>query len=124
MHDASFAERVRSDFPVFERRFAGRPLAFFDGPGGSQVPRAVADAVAGTLLLHNANVHGSFPTSREADAAVDSARGAMADFLGAGSPREIAFGANMTTLTFAFARSLSRAWEPGDEVVVTDLDHQ
>lgn len=120
----SFAESVRSQFPVFERRFGGRPLAFFDGPGGSQVPRSVADAVAETLLLHNANVHGAFPTSREADAVTAAARAAAVDFLGAGGPDEIAFGANMTTLTFAFARSLSRTWEPGDEVIVTDLDHQ
>lgn len=120
----SFAESVRPHFPVFERRFDGRPLAFFDGPGGSQVPRQVADAVAGTLLLHNANVHGSFPTSREVDGILAAARGAAVDFLGAGGAREIAFGANMTTLAFAFARSLSRDWEPGDEVVVTDLDHQ
>ncbi len=120
----SFAESVRSHFPVFERRFDGRPLAFFDGPGGSQVPRQVADAVAGTLLLHNANVHGSFPTSREVDGILAAAREAAVDFLGAGGAREIAFGANMTTLAFAFARSLSRGWEPGDEVVVTDLDHQ
>jgi cysteine desulfurase family protein (TIGR01976 family) len=120
----SFAESVRSHFPVFERRFDGRPLAFFDGPGGSQVPRQVADAVAATLLLHNANVHGSFATSREVDAILAAAREAAVDFLGAGGAREIAFGANMTTLAFAFARSLSRGWEPGDEVVVTDLDHQ
>jgi cysteine desulfurase family protein (TIGR01976 family) len=123
MHE-SFAESVRSQFPVFERRFSGRPLAFFDGPGGSQVPKSVADAVAETLLFHNANVHGPFPTSREADEVIAAAREAAVDFLGAGGVREIAFGANMTTLTFAFARSLSRAWEPGDEVVVTDLDHQ
>ncbi|HEX2189575.1 MAG TPA: cysteine desulfurase-like protein [Longimicrobiaceae bacterium] len=124
MSTASLAELVRPHFPVFERPYGGRPLAFFDGPGGSQVPRVVADAVAETLLFRSANVHGAFPTSRDADEVVAAARGAAADFLGAGSPREVAFGANMTTLTFAFARSLSRAWEPGDEVVVTDLDHQ
>jgi len=124
MSTDSFAESVRSHFPVFQRRFDGRTLAFFDGPGGSQVPTVVADAVAETLLFRSANVHGPFPTSRAADEVVEAARVAAADFLGAASPREIAFGANMTTLTFAFARSLARSWEPGDEVVVTDLDHQ
>ncbi|HEV2148695.1 MAG TPA: cysteine desulfurase-like protein [Longimicrobiaceae bacterium] len=120
----SFAASVRSHFPVFERRWDSRTLAFFDGPGGSQVPQPVADAVAETLLFRSANVHGAFPTSRDADAVIAAARDAAVDFLGAGSPAEVAFGANMTTLTFAFARSLGRAWEPGDEVVVTDLDHQ
>lgn len=124
MSTDSFAAVVRSHFPVFQRRFDGRALAFFDGPGGSQVPSVVADAVAETLLFRSANVHGPFPTSRAADAVVDAAREAAADFLGAPSPREVVFGANMTTLTFAFARSLARSWEPGDEVVVTDLDHQ
>ncbi|HEX2093443.1 MAG TPA: cysteine desulfurase-like protein [Longimicrobiaceae bacterium] len=122
-HD-SFAALVRSHFPVFERRFGGRPLALLDAPAGSQVPRVVAEAVAGCLLFHNANLEGAFPTSREADALVAGAREAAADFLGAGSPAEISFGANMTTLTFAFARALAQGWGPGDEVVVTDLDHQ
>lgn len=124
MSSPSLAEAVRPDFPVFERLFDGRPLAFLDGPAGSQVPRRVADAVAECLLFHNANVAGSFPTSREADAIVHDARAAMADFLGAASPVEVAFGANMTTVTFAFARALSRTWRPGDEVIVTELDHQ
>lgn len=119
----AFADEVRAHFPVFERRFGGRPLAFLDGPGGSQVPRAVADAVADTLLFHNANVHGPFPTSREVDGVVRAAREAVADFLNA-APEETAFGASMTTLTFAFSRALSREWEAGDEVVVTELDHQ
>jgi cysteine desulfurase family protein (TIGR01976 family) len=124
MSDRSLAERVRADFPVFERRVGGRPIAFFDGPGGSQVPRQVAAAVAEYLTLHNANTHGSFLTSAETDETLDGARRAMADFVGASSPREIVFGANMTTLTFHLSRSLGREWGPGDEVIVTELDHQ
>ncbi|HEU0298983.1 MAG TPA: cysteine desulfurase-like protein, partial [Longimicrobium sp.] len=116
--------RVRADFPVFERRVGGRPIAFFDGPGGSQVPRQVADAVRDYLLMHNANTHGSFATSEETDAAIAGARERVAALLNAPSPREVAFGANMTTLTFHLSRSLGREWGPGDEVIVSQLDHQ
>jgi cysteine desulfurase family protein (TIGR01976 family) len=119
-----FAARVRADFPVFERRIGGRSIAFFDGPGGSQVPRQVGDAVRDYLLMHNANTHGFFATSEETDAAITRARENMAAFLNAPSPREIAFGANMTTLAFHLSRSLGRAWGPGDEIVVSELDHQ
>jgi cysteine desulfurase family protein (TIGR01976 family) len=119
-----FAARVRESFPVFERRVDGRAFAFFDGPGGTQVPRDVADAVAEYLTLHNANAHGAFATSRETDEAVTLARVRMAEFLNAPSPREVVFGANMTTLTYHLSRSLAREWAEGDEVVVTELDHQ
>jgi cysteine desulfurase family protein (TIGR01976 family) len=119
-----FAARVRADFPVFDRRVAGRPIAFFDGPGGSQVPARVADAVRGYLLHNNANAHGFFPTSAETDAAIAGARERMAALANAASPEEIVFGANMTTLAFHLARSLGAEWGPGDEVVVTRLDHQ
>lgn len=125
MPDTTLADRVRPDFPVFERRVAGRPIAFFDGPGGSQVPAPVAEAVARYLTHHNANTHGRFATSEESDAAIQAGRTAMADFLGAESPREVVFGANMTTLTFALSRALGRGWKGrGGEVVVTELDHQ
>jgi len=120
---AAFAERVRADFPVFERRIGGKPIAFFDGPGGSQVPRTVADAVAEYLTMHNANTHGRFATSEETDAILDAAREAVADFVN-GDAGEIVFGANMTTVTFHLSRALGRAWGPGDEVIVTQLDHQ
>ena len=119
-----FAARVRADFPVFERQIGGRSIAFFDGPGGSQVPRQVGDAVRDYLLLHNANTHGQFATSQETDAVITRARESMAAFLNAPSPREVAFGANMTTLAFHLSRSLGRDWGPGDEVVVSQLDHQ
>jgi cysteine desulfurase family protein (TIGR01976 family) len=115
-------EAIRRHFPALERRGGGHPVAYFDGPGGTQVPRAVAESVVDYLLLHNANTHWRYPTSEETDALLAGARGAMADFLG-GDPSEVAFGANMTTLTFHVARALARGWREGDDVVVTELDH-
>ena len=97
-------------------------MAYFDGPGGTQVPQAVVDAMTEYLLHHNANTHWDFPTSLETDQLLDDARRALADFLNA-SPAEIAFGTNMTTLTFHLGRALGRGWGPGDEIVVTELDH-
>jgi cysteine desulfurase family protein (TIGR01976 family) len=117
------AARVRGDFPVFERRIRDLPIAFFDGPGGSQVPSVVAAAVAEYLTHHNANTHGDFVTSQETDLAISAARAAMADLLG-GRSSEIVFGQNMTTLTFALSRGLGAEWGPGDGVVITELDHQ
>jgi cysteine desulfurase family protein (TIGR01976 family) len=119
---ATPVEDIRLAFPALARRHEGQPVAYFDGPGGTQVPQAVVDAVADYLLHHNANTHWAYPTSVETDAALAAARDALADFLGA-SPSEIAFGANMTTLTFHLARALGRGWGQGDEVVVTELDH-
>jgi cysteine desulfurase family protein (TIGR01976 family) len=115
-------QEIRAHFPALERRHRGRHVAYFDGPGGTQVPRAVTDAVTDYLLHHNANTHWRYPSSRETDAMLESARAALADFLG-GSPDEVAFGANMTTLTFHLARGLARGWGRGDEIVVTELDH-
>src|SRR5512145_2203177 len=113
---------VRAAFPALARRHAGQPVAYFDGPGGTQVPSPVVEAMADYLYHHNANTHWAFPSSVETDAAIADARVALAEFVGAGSD-EIAFGANMTTLTFHLARALGRAWGPGDEVVITELDH-
>jgi cysteine desulfurase family protein (TIGR01976 family) len=115
-------QQIRSCFPALDRRHRGRPVAYFDGPGGTQVPRSVPDAMADYLLHHNANTHWRYPSSQETDAMIEGARRAMADFLGA-DPSEVAFGANMTTLTFHLARGLGRDWGPGDEIVVTELDH-
>jgi len=126
LHDApssSFVPALRRAFPALEREIGGLPVAYFDGPGGTQVPSVVADAMSDYLLHHNANTHWRYPTSRETDDLLAGARQAFADFLAAG-PDEIAFGANMTTITFHVARALGRVWSPGDEVVVTDLDHQ
>ena len=113
---------IRAHFPALARHHRGTPVAYFDGPGGTQVPDAVGEAVVDYLYHHNANTHWRYPSSQETDAMIAEARGAMADFLG-GSAEEIAFGANMTTLTFHLARALGRGWGPGDEVVVTELDH-
>lgn len=113
---------IRERFPALERRHAGRQVAYFDGPGGTQVPRETAEAVRQYLLRHNANAGWAFPTSAETDATVERGRRALADFLGA-DPDEIVFGANMTTLTFHLSRALGREMGPGDEVVVTELDH-
>jgi len=113
---------VRRDFPALERLQEGTPVAFFDGPGGTQVPRQVVDAMSDYLFHHNANTHWNYPTSAETDAALEAARVALADFVN-GDPMEIAFGLNMTTLTFHLARGLAARWSRGDEVVVTELDH-
>ena len=115
-------EEIRAAFPALARRHHGLPVAYFDGPGGTQVPQAVVDAMADYLLHHNANTHWHYPTSHETDAAIASARAALADFLGA-CPDEVVFGANMTTLTFHLGRALGRRFAPGDEIVVTELDH-
>jgi len=114
---------IRRWFPALDRRQGGFPVAYFDGPGGTQVPRQVADAVADYLLNHNANSHWEYPTSQETDAIIAEARRAVADLLHA-DPGEIIFGANMTTLTFQLSRTLARSlFKPGDEIVVTELDH-
>ena len=113
---------IRQRFPALLRRHGQDQVAYFDGPGGTQVPTSVVDAVSDYLVHHNANTHWVFPTSTETDAIILHARTALADFLNA-SPDEIAFGANMTTLTFHVARALGRNYGPGDEIVVTELDH-
>lgn len=113
---------VRPHFPALQRTHNGRPVAYFDGPGGTQVPRMVVDAMTQYLLHHNANTHWVYPTSVETDAKLLAARETIADFLNA-SPREVSFANNMTTGTFHLARALGRSWGPGDEIVVTELDH-
>ena len=113
---------IRRQFPALSRFQGKEPIAYFDGPGGTQVPTAVVDAMSDYLLHHNANTHWAFPTSIETDGIILEARSALADFLNA-APDEIAFGANMTTLTFHLARAIGRACESGDEIVITELDH-
>src|SRR4051794_4137066 len=116
-------EAIRSRFPALARHDAGgRPIAYLDGPGGSQVPVEVADAVRRYLLESNANLGGAFAASLASDELVGAARTAAADLVGA-SPDEIAFGANMTTLNFQLAHAVARTLEPGDEIVTTTLDH-
>ena len=119
---------VRAAFPALQRVHGGHPVAYLDGPGGTQVPRAVVDAMADYLLHHNANTHWAYPTSVETDAIIDGARAAMADLLG-GDAGEMVFGHNMTTLAFHLGRALARGGDgvrpigAGDEIVVTELDH-
>jgi cysteine desulfurase family protein (TIGR01976 family) len=115
-------DEIRAEFPALKRSHNGRPVAYFDGPGGTQVPERVVQAMTDYLYHHNANTHWAYPTSVETDGIIAGARAAVASLLGAGAG-EIAFGANMTTLTFHLARALGRAWGDGDEVVVTALDH-
>jgi cysteine desulfurase family protein (TIGR01976 family) len=110
-------EEIRARFSALQQ-----PLAFFDGPGGTQVPDSVIAAIASYLREDNANLGGPFRTSRASDALVDEAHAVAARFLG-GTPDEITFGANMTTLNFALTRAASREWVPGDEIVCTRLDH-
>jgi cysteine desulfurase family protein (TIGR01976 family) len=109
---------VRDQFPALRR-----DAVFFDGPGGSQAPQSVIDAISNYYIRHNANHGGLFATSRESDEVVDEARRACADLLGAADDGCIAFGANMTTLTFALSRAIATQWRSGDEVIVTRLDH-
>jgi cysteine desulfurase family protein (TIGR01976 family) len=113
---------VRSHFPALERELDEIPVAYFDGPGGTQVPRQVVDAMSDYLYRHNANTHWMYPSSMETDAIIAGAREAFADFLNA-SPSEIAFGQNMTSLTFHLSRAIGYGLAPGDEIVVTELDH-
>lgn len=115
-------DAVRARFPSLARTQDGVPYAYFDGPGGSQVPQAVADAMAHAVLHANANRDGAFATSAEGDAIVAAGRVAAADMLG-GSPDEIAFGPNMTTLNYLLAHAVARTLDPGDEIVTTELDH-
>jgi cysteine desulfurase family protein (TIGR01976 family) len=113
---------IRNAFPALKREVGGRPVAYFDGPGGTQVPASVADAVREYLLEHNANAGWNYPSSHETSEVVAAGREAFADFFG-GSADEIAFGQNMTTLTLRISRALGRSLRPGDPVVVTELDH-
>jgi cysteine desulfurase family protein (TIGR01976 family) len=117
----SLAE-LRRQFPALERKHRNQSVAYFDGPGGTQVPSRVVEAMTDYLLQHNANTHWSFPSSHETDRIIAEARATLADFLKS-SPDEIVFGANMTTLTFHLARALGRQYQPGDEILTTELDH-
>jgi len=118
----SSVDEIRKQFPALERIYNGFPVAYFDGPGGTQVPRLVVESMSDYLYHHNANTHWNYPTSAETDAAIERSREICAEFLNA-SPTEIAFGNNMTTLTMHLSRALGLQWRAGDEIVVTELDH-
>src|ERR1700676_2714651 len=113
---------VREQFPSLKLRVNGHAAAFLDGPAGTQVPKQVIDAIQKYLSNSNANTCGAFATSRDTDATIASARGAMADFFHC-DKEEVVFGQNMTTITFALSRAIGRELKPGDEIVVTTLDH-
>ncbi len=115
-------DEIRARFPALARREQGHPVAYFDGPGGTQVPRDVVEAMSDYLYHHNANTHWEYPTSQETDARLQAAREAAAALLNA-SWDEVSFGNNMTTITFHVAHALGRQWNAGDEVIVTELDH-
>ncbi len=117
-------DALRGEFPALAREQDGRPVVFLDGPGGTQVPQRVIDAVSGYYRDTNANADGAFATSRLSDAMAFEGHAAVADFLGAASPDEIKFGANMSTLTLHIGRSIGATLGPGDEVLVTTLDHE
>jgi len=115
-------EAIRARFPALNRREHGQPVAYLDGPGGTQVPKAVIDAMNAVLIEGVSNLGGDFGASRFAETITAQGREAMADFFNA-DPIEISFGQNMTSITFAVSRALARTWGPGDAIVVTSLDH-
>jgi cysteine desulfurase family protein (TIGR01976 family) len=114
---------LREQFPALRREIKGQPVVHFDGPAGTQVPQRVIAAMSDYLSHHNANHGGLFATSHESDALLHEAHRAMADMLGISDPDCVSFGPNMTTLTFALSRALSKTWQAGDEIMVTRLDH-
>lgn len=116
-------DSLRAQFPALRRVHNGHPVAYFDGPGGTQVPSGVVEAVSDYLLHHNANTHWVYPTSQETDALLLDARRTYAALFDAPGPEWVSFGQNMTTITFHVARALARQWTAGDEIVVTELDH-
>jgi cysteine desulfurase family protein (TIGR01976 family) len=113
---------VREQFPSLKLQFNGRPAAFLDGPAGTQVPRQVMDAVQKYFLEQNANTYGAFPTSRRTNEVILGARAAMADFFNCAAD-EVIFGQNMTTITLGLSRAIGRELQPGDEILLTALDH-
>ena len=115
---------ARSQFPSLQRKINNLPMIFIDGPAGTQVPQSVIDAISGYYLNSNANTHGTFPTTKETDKVIESMRHSMAALLGAEGPSTISIGQNMTTLNFALARAMSRVINPGEEVLITQLDHE
>jgi cysteine desulfurase family protein (TIGR01976 family) len=115
-------DQIRKQFPATARHYNDYPVAYFDAPGGTQTPQVVVDAVADYLLNHNANTHWEYPSSHETDSIILSARDTFADFLNAGSD-EIVFGPNTTTMIYHLSRALGRTMGPGDEIVITELEH-
>ncbi len=117
-------EQIRSLFPSLQRLHNKQPLVYFDGPGGTQVPQSVIDAISNYYKRSNANTHGEFITTNETDQIIRDMRYAVCSLLGAENPDTISIGQNMTTLNFALARAIARSLQPGDEVLITQLDHE
>lgn len=118
------SNEVRSRFPSLLRKHNGFPMIFLDGPGGTQVPDSVIDAIAGYYRTSNANTHGEFITTNETDNVIQQARQSMAAFLNAENEHTISIGQNMTTLNFSLAHGIGRVLQPGDEILITQLDHE
>lgn len=116
-------QECRNQFPALARQHNGQTAIYLDGPAGTQVTQSVIDAISHYYCTCNANHGGQFATSRESDQLVEKAHQALADFVGADNWKEIVFGANMTSLTFAFSRAVAQTWKEGDNIVVTRLDH-
>ncbi len=116
--------KYRKDFPSLNRKINGNPIAYLDGPGGSQVPQPVIDSISNYYKNSNANTHGNFQTSEETDNIIETARQAAANFLGAENSSCISFGANMTTLNFSLSKAIARSLQKGDEILITQLDHE
>ncbi len=116
--------KLRADFPSLKKQYNGHPLAYLDGPGGSQVPAIVIDAISDYYKNSNANTHGFFITSKETDGVIEKARQTSAEFLHAENSNCISFGANMTTLNFSLSKAIGRSFRKGDEVLITQLDHE
>lgn len=114
----------RADFPSLKRTYRGQPLTYFDGPGGTQVPQAVITAITSYYTTCNSNTHGSFVTTQESDAIIQSTREHLAVFFNAPSPRCVSIGANMTTLNFSLSKAIGRSLREGDEILITQLDHE
>jgi cysteine desulfurase family protein (TIGR01976 family) len=123
MLDLNRVHALRNQFPALSREIDGNPAIYLDGPAGTQVPSSVANQVHDAMLHHNANRNGKFATSRETDAIIAECQAACASWVGTTDPDEIVFGPNMTSLTFQFSRAISGKWQPGDEIVLTRLDH-
>ncbi len=123
-YTAEHSLRSRKDFPALQRHRDGLELAFLDGPAGSQVPNAVIEAIADVYASCNVNTHGNFPPSRELDRRMQRSREVVAEFLGAAAAECISFGQNMTTLSYALSYAIGRTLQPGDEVLITQLDHE
>ena len=116
-------DSIRRQFPSLQRIQNGKPVAYLDGPAGTQVPQSVVDRISESMLHHNANRSGRFATSREVDASMKHAHQVFADFLNAPCPESVAFGPNMTSLTLQFSRAIAREWKTGDRILVSQLDH-